>query len=91
MLQEVPCIGHQVFHLYAPLPFRPGKGGLGDLFRSHAFVTAGNVGNFWFSDEIGKKDLEQVTQDFRLSNGLGVALKLGWVARIELNYCAVFQ
>eukprot|EP00091_Calanus_sinicus_P010550 TRINITY_DN24453_c0_g1_i1.p1 TRINITY_DN24453_c0_g1~~TRINITY_DN24453_c0_g1_i1.p1 ORF type:complete len:180 (-),score=41.16 TRINITY_DN24453_c0_g1_i1:96-635(-) len=24
-------------HLYAPLPFRPGRGGLGDLFRSHVF------------------------------------------------------
>ena len=46
-------------HLYAPLPFRPGKGGLGDLFRSHAFVTAGNVGNFWLSGEMGK-DLEQL-------------------------------
>ena len=29
----------------------------------------------------------QVTQDFRLSYGLGLALKLGGVARIELNYC----
>ena len=73
------------FHLYAPLSFRPGKVGLNDLFRSHAFVTAGNVGNLWFSDEIGK-DLEQVTQDFRLSYGLGIALKLGGVARTELNY-----
>ena len=29
----------------------------------------------------------QVTQDFRLSYGLGLALKLGGIARIELNYC----
>ena len=28
-----------------------------------------------------------MTQDFRLSYGLGLALKLGGVARIELNYC----
>jgi len=73
-------------HLYAPLPFRPGRGGLGDLFRSHVFLTAGNVGNFWLSGAVGR-DLEQVTQDFRLSYGLGLALKLGGVARIELNYC----
>ena len=31
--------------------------------------------------------IPQVTQDFRLSYGLGLALKLGGVARIELNYC----
>jgi len=73
-------------HLYAPLPFRPGRGGLGDLFRSHMFVTAGNVGSFWLSGNMSR-DLEQVTQDFRLSYGLGLALKLGGVARIELNYC----
>jgi len=73
-------------HLYAPLPFRPGKGGIGDLFRSHMFVTAGNVGSFWLSGNL-QRDLEQVTQDFRLSYGLGLALKLGGVARIELNYC----
>ena len=28
-----------------------------------------------------------MTEDFRLSYGLGLALKLGGVARIELNYC----
>ena len=32
-------------HLYTPLPFRPGRGGFGELFRSHFFVTAGNLGN----------------------------------------------
>jgi len=50
------------------------------------FITAGNVGNFWLSGAVGR-DIEQVTQDFRLSYGLGLALKLGGVARIELNYC----
>jgi len=73
-------------HLYTPLPFRPGKGGLGDLFKTHMFVTAGNVGNFGLSGNLSR-DLEQVTQDFRLSYGLGLALKLGGIARIELNYC----
>jgi len=73
-------------HLYAPLPFRPGRGGLGDLFKTHMFLTAGNVGNFGLSGN-WRRDFEQVTQDFRLSYGLGLALKLGGVARIELNYC----
>ena len=73
-------------HLYTPLPFKPGSGGLGDLFRTHMFVTAGNVGNFWLSGQVGR-DLEQVTQNLRLSYGLGLAVKLGGVARIELNYC----
>jgi len=73
-------------HLYTPLPFRPGKGGLGDLFRSHMFVTAGNIGNFWLTGNL-KTDTESLTQGFRLSYGLGLAIKLGGVARIELNYC----
>lgn len=33
-------------HLFTPLPFRPGRGGFGDLFRLHYFVNAGNIGNF---------------------------------------------
>lgn len=73
-------------HLYAPLPFRPGKGGFGDLFRTHMFATAGNVGKFWLSGDLAR-DFEQVTDNFRWSYGLGLALKLGGVARIELNYC----
>ena len=35
------CFGG--LHLYSPLPFRPG--GIGDIFRSHLFVTAGSCGN----------------------------------------------
>ena len=73
-------------HLYTPLPFRPGKGGLGDLFKSHVFVTAGNVGNYWLSGHPGR-DFNKVTENFRLSYGLGLALKLGGIARLELNYC----
>eukprot|EP00058_Branchiostoma_floridae_P005447 XP_002590935.1 hypothetical protein BRAFLDRAFT_285241 [Branchiostoma floridae] len=37
-------------HLYTPLPFRPGKGGFGELFRTHMFVTAGNL----FQPNLGK-------------------------------------
>jgi len=73
-------------HMYAPLPFKPGKGGIGDLFKTHMFLTAGNVGNFWLTGH-PSRDLGQVTQNFRLSYGLGLAVKLGGIARIELNYC----
>lgn len=33
-------------HLFTPLPFRPGKGGFGELFRAHFFINGGNVGDF---------------------------------------------
>ena len=37
-------------HMYTPLPFRPGRGGFGDLFRTHCFVNAGNLRNLDFTD-----------------------------------------
>lgn len=69
-------------HLYGPLPFRPGAGGFGDLFRSHVFVNAGNIGQF----DLSRAQLEEAVQGFRLSYGVGLAMKLGGIARIELNY-----
>ena len=36
------CTG---LHLYTPLPFRPGKGGFGEYFRTHFFVNSGNLMN----------------------------------------------
>lgn len=74
------------FHIFAPLPFRPGRGGFGDLFRSHFFVNAGNLGNMNLRGNAGRS-LQELFNHFRLSYGLGVALQLGGVARIELNYC----
>jgi len=73
-------------HIYGPLPFRPGRGGFGDLFRTHLFMNAGNVGSFNMSGNM-QRDLDMLAQDFRLSYGLGLAVKLGGIARIELNYC----
>jgi len=35
------------FHVYTPLPFRPGRG-FGDLFRTHFFANAGNCNNVKF-------------------------------------------
>jgi len=70
-------------HLFAPLPFRPSSNGnsFSDLFRTHAFLNAGNLGDW------DVMELEDKLRGFRLSYGLGVAFKLGGIARIELNYC----
>ena len=37
-------------HIYSPLPFRPGKGRFGDLFKTHLFINAGNLGNLDFGE-----------------------------------------
>uniref|UniRef100_A0A6M2CZL0 Putative sorting and assembly machinery component 50 ovary overexpressed n=1 Tax=Rhipicephalus microplus TaxID=6941 RepID=A0A6M2CZL0_RHIMP len=73
-------------HLYTPLPFRPGEGGLGDYFRTHAFATAGNVDDFKFTNDM-QKNIELVTQNLRWSVGAGIVLSIGHIARFELNYC----
>lgn len=76
-------------HLYTPLPFRPHRGGFGELFRTHLFVTAGNVlGNFDLTRSPSfSRSIDEATHNFRLSYGIGLALKLGGIARVELNYC----
>lgn len=70
-------------HLYTPLPFRPGKGGLGELFRSHFFLNGGCLAH---PEETGLAMLESLSA-VRVACGAGVALRLGGAARIELNYC----
>ncbi|XP_061085890.1 sorting and assembly machinery component 50 homolog B isoform X2 [Conger conger] len=40
-------------HLYTPLPFRPGRGGFGDLFRTHFFLNAGNLCNLNYGAYLG--------------------------------------
>ncbi|XP_018571936.1 sorting and assembly machinery component 50 homolog [Anoplophora glabripennis] len=72
-------------HLFTPLPFRPGRGGFGELFRTHLFVNGGNVGNF----RVGRDSsiLDTLRANMRISYGLGVALRLGNMARLEVNYC----
>lgn len=42
-------------HLYTPLPFRPGRGGFGDLFRTHFFLNAGNLCNLNYGGLAPKK------------------------------------
>ncbi|CAH1786233.1 unnamed protein product [Owenia fusiformis] len=73
-------------HMYTPLPFRPGKGGFGELFRTHFFVNAGNAVNVDFNTT-AIENLQQLVDTVRLTYGMGVVLNLGGVARLELNYC----
>ena len=69
--------------------FRPHRGGFGELFRTHLFVTAGNLlGNFDFHrNRDFSRSMDEAINNFRLSYGIGLALKLGGIARVELNYC----
>lgn len=69
-------------HLYTPLPFNPGKGGLGELFRSHVFVNAGCL-----APPDQTSTALQALSEARFSAGAGITLRLGRVARAEINYC----
>ncbi|ETE73137.1 Sorting and assembly machinery component 50-like protein [Ophiophagus hannah] len=73
-------------HLYTPLPFRPGQGGFGDLFRMHFFLNAGNLCNLNYG-EGPKAHLQKLAECIRWSYGAGIVLRLGNIARLELNYC----
>ncbi|OXB61760.1 hypothetical protein ASZ78_002325 [Callipepla squamata] len=73
-------------HLYTPLPFRPGRGGFGDLFRTHFFLNAGNLCNLNYGDG-PKAHLQKLAEYIRWSYGAGIVLRLGNIARLELNYC----
>ncbi|XP_066144222.1 sorting and assembly machinery component 50 homolog B [Euwallacea fornicatus] len=78
-------------HLFTPLPFRPGRGGFGDLFRTHFFVNAGNVGDFSLEKTSKSDFLEIIRNNMRISYGLGVALRFGNMARLEVNYCFPYK
>uniref|UniRef100_A0A8C5GKN4 POTRA domain-containing protein n=1 Tax=Gouania willdenowi TaxID=441366 RepID=A0A8C5GKN4_GOUWI len=73
-------------HLYTPLPFRPGRGGFGDLFRTHFFLNAGNLCNLNYGDG-PQAHLQKLAECIRWSYGAGIVLRLGNIARLELNYC----
>uniref|UniRef100_A0A8C7XLZ0 SAMM50 sorting and assembly machinery component n=1 Tax=Oryzias sinensis TaxID=183150 RepID=A0A8C7XLZ0_9TELE len=73
-------------HLYTPLPFRPGRGGFGELFRTHFFLNAGNLCNLNYG-EGPQAHLKKLAECLRWSYGLGIVLRLGNIARLELNYC----
>ncbi|XP_069758391.1 sorting and assembly machinery component 50 homolog, partial [Narcine bancroftii] len=73
-------------HLYTPLPFRPGQGGFGDLFRTHFFLNAGNLCNLNYGDS-PNAHMQKLLECIRWSYGAGIVLRLGNIARLELNYC----
>uniref|UniRef100_A0A673J1P3 Sorting and assembly machinery component 50 homolog A n=1 Tax=Sinocyclocheilus rhinocerous TaxID=307959 RepID=A0A673J1P3_9TELE len=73
-------------HLYTPLPFRPGRGGFGELFRTHFFLNAGNLCNLNYG-EGPRAHLSKLAECIRWSYGAGIVLRLGNIARLELNYC----
>ncbi|XP_056311968.1 sorting and assembly machinery component 50 homolog B [Danio aesculapii] len=73
-------------HLYTPLPFRSNKGGLADLFRTHFFLNAGNICNLNYG-EGPRAHLQKLAECIRWSYGAGIILRLGNIARLELNYC----
>ena len=52
---------------------RPHWGGFGDLFRTHVFLNAGNIGDFAAPDRM---TAEELLGDMRLSYGLGLAFRL---------------
>ncbi|PIK49385.1 putative sorting and assembly machinery component 50-like A-like [Apostichopus japonicus] len=74
-------------HLYSPLPFNPGKGRWGDLFRMHAFANAGNLCNVNLDNPNFPDQLRKLQENVRWSYGAGMLLRIGRVARFELNYC----
>uniref|UniRef100_A0A673JWK3 POTRA domain-containing protein n=1 Tax=Sinocyclocheilus rhinocerous TaxID=307959 RepID=A0A673JWK3_9TELE len=73
-------------HLYTPLPFHSNKGGLADLFRTHFFLNAGNLCNLNYG-EGPYAHLQKLAECIRWSYGAGIILRLGNIARLELNYC----
>ncbi|XP_076336491.1 sorting and assembly machinery component 50 homolog A isoform X2 [Tachypleus tridentatus] len=73
-------------HLYTPLPFKPAKGGIGELFKTHFFLNVGNIGNFQFSNDY-HQNLIMLLTNLRVACGAGIVLSVGHVARFELNYC----
>lgn len=73
-------------HVYTPLPFRPGHNGFGDLFKLHGFINGGNLSNFTVEfAKSYKENMKIFTENVRCSIGAGIAMKLGNVARVELN------
>lgn len=73
-------------HLYTPLPFRPGRGGLGEIFRMHAFANVGNIGVFHLRDDY-QQLLANLWERRRWAVGAGLVIRIGQVARLEVNYC----
>lgn len=72
-------------HVYTPLPFRPGRGGLGDRIKTHLFVNTGNLIAF-DTNLPWRNRFNSLREKIRWSCGAGLVFMLG-IARVELNYC----
>ncbi|XP_018012367.1 sorting and assembly machinery component 50 homolog A [Hyalella azteca] len=68
-------------HAYAPLPLLP-RGSFVDRFRLHAWASAGTLADPAAGGADAAANLAA-----RMSLGAGVAVNVGGVARVELNYC----
>ncbi|XP_006819162.1 sorting and assembly machinery component 50 homolog A-like [Saccoglossus kowalevskii] len=89
--QDGDAVGSEAYwatglHVYSPLPFNPAKGGFGDLFRTHFFVNAGNLTTINLDDP-WNKNKDKKLENFRWSYGVGLVVRFGRIARMELNYC----
>uniref|UniRef100_A0A8C4NGT6 SAMM50 sorting and assembly machinery component n=1 Tax=Eptatretus burgeri TaxID=7764 RepID=A0A8C4NGT6_EPTBU len=73
-------------HLYTPLPFGPGRPGFGDIFRTHLFINAGNLCSLDYGEGL-RGHVSRLGSCLRWAYGAGVVLRLGNIARLELNYC----
>ncbi|XP_053741166.1 sorting and assembly machinery component 50 homolog A-like isoform X2 [Synchiropus splendidus] len=71
-------------HLYTPFPLRPWNSG--DALRTHFFLNAGNLCNLKYGDCL-QVHLVNLAKCIRWSYGLGIVLRIGNIARLELNYC----
>lgn len=74
-------------HVYTPLPFRPGQGGLGEIIRTHFFINAGSIANLNGSSS---RAFEHLSNRLRYSAGVGVVIAISG-ARFELNYAYPFS
>ncbi|KAG1683549.1 Sorting and assembly machinery component 50 [Nymphon striatum] len=75
-------------HLFAPLPFSPGKGKLGDLFKTHFFINVGDIDDNLISKY---SSTENILKSLRVAYGGGIIFRLGQDARFELNYVVPIQ
>lgn len=72
-------------HLFAPLPLLR-SGSFTDRFRLHCWTNLGNIGDWKLGDR-SRQQLSTVVRDMRLSYGVGLAVNVAGLARVEVNYC----
>lgn len=71
--------------LFSPLPLLP-INSFTDRFRLSLWINLGNIGD-WTNEQNRAALRRLLLNDTRLTYGLGLALNLANMARVELNYC----